>query len=255
MLSNFSEEAIADFTSCIQADKDFYDAYFLLYSLYEAEGNVEAGEKLLDKLYNSKNDSDEFLCVKGRIKYTLGDYEKAEGLYVNAIEAGVSDAQYYLGKLYVEYGNYEDALEKFKEASKNDTKISKGLIYYSLSDVCCQLKDYASAITYIDEGIKNADSSSYETLLKNKVIIYEYMGDYESALDSATSYLDVYPNSEDMQKEVSFIETRIESNKVNKESEDSSITEDESTTEDTQTEDENVTESIGTEGESTTEGM
>ncbi|MCR5625466.1 MAG: tetratricopeptide repeat protein [Lachnospiraceae bacterium] len=213
--SNFTE-AEKNFSECLKNDGNYYDAYFSLYELYNNNGDTEKAETLLDELYNKQGNSGELLCVKGRVCYTRGDLEESGKLYKTAAENGYGDAYYHLGNLYMEQLDYESAAGAFTNALETADGINKGKIYFALSNCNVKLRDYDKALEYIEAGLNNADSSVYENLLINRVIILEKLGRYGEALASANEFMGEFPESEKMKKEVQFINSRITGQKLNK---------------------------------------
>ena len=48
-----------------------------------------------------------------------------------------------------------------------------------------------------------------KVLLKNEIIVYEKLGDFEKALDKIEGYVSAYPNDEDARREKTFVISRI----------------------------------------------
>ena len=47
-----------------------------------------------------------------------------------------------------------------------------------------------------------------KSILKNEIIVYEKLGDFEKALSKLQSYITVYPEDEDAMREKSFVISR-----------------------------------------------
>ena len=72
------------------------------------------------------------------------------------------------------------------------------------------LGNYENAQNYIDKGIKLGNTSGIRMLSRNSVILYEKMGQYKKAKRAAKQYLKKFPSDKDMEKELAFINTRIQ---------------------------------------------
>lgn len=141
-----------------------------------------------------------------------------EGQYLEAIteyNAGLADIQYmresYLGMglAYYEMEDYSDAAKCFEYAiQKGENK--SGVIYNLLSISYMMDEDYDSALENILLAI-DQDGISQELkqqLRYNEIYCMEKTADWEGAKAKATSYIQSYPDDENMLREIKFLETR-----------------------------------------------
>ena len=102
----------------------------------------------------------------GNLYYKNQNYDKAEKMYLKAIQKGNAGAMSNLGNVYREQKKYDKAKETYlKAAQKGDIRAMNnlGLLYYDL-------KDYANAKKYIkkaaDLGHEKAQKFYREVLQK-----------------------------------------------------------------------------------------
>ena len=81
-------------------------------------------------------------------------------------------------------------------------------IYNQYGAFLINMKNYETALSYIEKGLKKADKDSERALLYNEAICYEYMGNYDKALELFESYVGKYPEDKAAKKEYNFLKTR-----------------------------------------------
>ena len=128
-----------------------------------------------------------------------------------------------LGMAYYELKEYDNVLESMQKAL--DDGVQRTAELYNIMGVSAmQQEDYESALKYFDEGISYAQSKDavnasqskkevdYSELIQemryNQVVCYEKQENWEEAKNAANEYIADYPNDEDIEKEVEFLETR-----------------------------------------------
>ena len=108
--------------------------------------------------------------------------------------------------------NARTMFQNYVEASVGDSDTkdgyspAKGYNGLALCDIA--EGNYDSALTNISSGITVSDTDDLQSLLFNEVIAYEKKLDFASALDKAQTYVGMYPDDADGQKEVAFLKTR-----------------------------------------------
>ena len=108
--------------------------------------------------------------------------------------------------------NARTMFQNYVEASVGDSDTkdgyspAKGYNGLALCDIA--EGNYDSALTNISSGITVSDTDDLQSLLFNEVIAYEKKLDFVSALDKAQTYVGMYPDDADGQKEVAFLKTR-----------------------------------------------
>ena len=115
-------------------------------------------------------------------------------------------ARIYLGRVYLAMGDNEKARETYDQCLKEEDLTAEaynGLAYCAASE-----EDYETALSYIQEGLDQADQEEQQALLFNQIVVYEKMTDYDSAREKVSEYLELYPADENAIRENYFLETR-----------------------------------------------
>lgn len=148
-------------------------------------------------------------------------YERAESLEDRSdlhINAGVSIVKYYedmydknLETTYLDQA--EDFLEKLlKETNRKNAKV---LAVYAKH--LAKREDYDRALEAVEEGIALLENKSLnkhddevlKSLMFSKASCYEYMSDYNTALECFNAYIEKYGEDEAVSHEVAFLKSRI----------------------------------------------
>lgn len=214
LLLDSYEEAASDFGKSFDADPT-YDRAIRIYGIYLDQDMEADGTTYLEAALKKKTKDSESHCDKGRIYYYMEDYDNARQELTQAANDGEEEADLLLGMVYLAQNDISNARTMFQnyvEASvgDGDTKDgyspAKGYNGLALCDIA--EGNYDSALTNISSGITVSDTDDLQSLLFNEVIAYEKKLDFASALDKAQTYVGMYPNDADGQKEVAFLKTR-----------------------------------------------
>jgi len=234
------EDAIETYTSLIKYDKKNPNAYFLRGSVYlnmdktkKALGdyekavevdsrNYEMYEEIYQNLINSNQEKEakQYLehaldieakeaadyAERGHIYYLLEDYDSAKQNLDKAIDQNDKTALLYLAEVYNAMGQTEQAqalLENYVQDNAGDSEALNSLGMMQFNN-----QDYENALKYFQLGLKVEGAVNKQELLKNEIVAYEYMGDFESAKEKMKSYTKEYPNDESALREYTFLKTR-----------------------------------------------
>jgi len=104
-------------------------------------------------------------------------------------------ANYYLGIIYKEKGEYDIALEYLKDADVGDNVLGS-IALGSIGDIYIDLGDYMEAIKYFNKAISHSDNSYTAPIYLNKAALtYTTLENYGKARDFYQQIVDDYPNS------------------------------------------------------------
>ena len=148
---------------------------------------------------------------KGLEYLEAGEFESAAEEFQAAAEKDKDAAEAFrgLGIAKWELEDYEGARDAFKSALDNGAE-KTGTLYNFIG--CCDLRlgDPSSALNYFNLGISQEGNSKelLQEMKFNVIAAYEGMEDFESAKTKLKEYLEEYPDDEQAQKEMTFLETR-----------------------------------------------
>ena len=148
-------------------------------------------------------------CDRGRVYYYMDDYDNAADELKQAIDGNNTEALALLGMVYMEQGDSENARTMFQQYVSQADNGAKGFNGLALCDI--EAGDYDSALSNISSGIHVAEGEELQSLLFNEIAVYEKKLDFQTALQKAKEYLDLYPEDKTVKKELAFLNTRVSS--------------------------------------------
>ena len=80
-------------------------------------------------------------------------------------------------------------------------------------------QDYDGAASTLEAGISMGDGGCLQKLLASEIAVYEYKGDFTTALQKMEAYLESYPDDGDAHREYTFLKTRSEDGQVDEDTE------------------------------------
>ena len=160
-------------------------------------------------------------------KYNSGDYQKARGLFEEALSEGngqVSEAQYdilrYRAECELRLKDYDAAKNTVGILLKLDPSEENRELYSDLQEQFERAEeinrafevmasgDYEAAYKEMDRYASLGGDSSAALAWFNKAVCAEYLGNWEEAAALFKDYLAVYPDDEEARKEYNFSKTR-----------------------------------------------
>lgn len=200
------EEAGSDFEQAYGEDAT-YDRAIQIYGAY-LEKDMEAdGTRYLEAALSgtAKNAQDHY--DRGRVYYYMEDYDNAADELKKAIDSDNTEALALLGMVYMDQGDSENARTMFQKYVSQADNGAKGFNGLALCDM--EAGDYDSALSNITSGIQTADGEEMQNLLFNEIAVYEKKLDFQTALQKAQEYLELYPEDKTVKKELAFLKTRV----------------------------------------------
>lgn len=215
--------AEADLDAAILQDPDSYNYYFAKYYLLMEQNKEEDAEKILDSITGIKIKDSDDLYNSAKANFYLENYDVAREVFANSINEGITEANYYLGKILEQTHDYQGAisyyeafissyLQEEKEDNKGDYIVEDyklALTYNQMGYSYLELKDYEKALESFDKGIEFEASSVQQPLLRNKVVALEHLNKYEEAHKVLKDYVVEYPEDHEAKRELEFVKTRL----------------------------------------------
>lgn len=199
-------QAILDYDAAIAVDEKNYLLYIEIYENLNALGYTDQGLGYLNDALNVSDKSSNAKYYKGRIYYILGETSEAQTYLQEAVDDDIVEARLYLAKLYQDQGDYTSAQTLLEEYAASDEVTSEMLA--TLGDIEVANGNYEKALNYFEAGLNLESIDNMPELMKGKVAALEGLSRYDEAQEALTQYLESYPNDEEAQKELIFLETR-----------------------------------------------
>lgn len=195
--------AVLDFEASLKEESSNYDMYYNIYYDLIEGGYKDRAISYLKRAIDVKGVSN---LLRGKTYYILGEYDNAKSCLQKAIDEGEDEAVYYMAMTYEKVDDVDTAKSMYEEylnKHADDPNIYNQYGMYYIS-----LKDYKSALSYFEKGIALGKEDGLQELLYNEAVCYEYMGDFTTAYDKFTKYVDKYPNDSIARKEFNFLSSR-----------------------------------------------
>lgn len=202
------DKSLEDYDRAIALKNDKYDFYF--------------GKYYLLKKMNRETEADELLKTAEQIevktpadKYNMAKIHFYEGLYDQAIAEleesasnGFIEAYFYTGEIFSRKKDYPTA-KYYYEKYMEEGGAPSPAVYNQIASCLIKTGDYEQAASYLENGILYSYGEVKRVLLKNLIVAYENLGDFESALETMENYLALCPGDEDAKSEEVFLKSRM----------------------------------------------
>ncbi|MGB8455813.1 MAG: tetratricopeptide repeat protein [Anaerocolumna sp.] len=208
MLKSY-DKSLADYEKAIKLDNKNYDYYFGKYFLLVEKGDTEGAGTVLKMASNIKGTTREDNFNLAKVHYYMGNYENAISEFSEAFRNGFAEAYFFLGSIYEQKEDYENAVYNYSMYIKEETNITSAAVFNQIAFCQIKLTDYEEALSYIQTGLKYNDLEYDQSMKRNEIIVYENMGDFKKANTLMTEYLSGYPGDEDAAAESKFIKMRL----------------------------------------------
>jgi Tfp pilus assembly protein PilF len=202
------DKSLTDYDKAISLDTDNYDYYFGKYFLLSEQGNTADAKAVLDKAAKIKvqTKSDQYNLAK--LHYYLGDYKTALTELEKSCSDGFSEAYYYTGEIYRNNKDYTKAIYYYEKYIQSGDLAAPN-VYNQIAVCLMKAEEYKKAIEYLEKGIAFQNPSTLKILMKNEIIAYEGLSDFETSNEKLKKYLESYPEDKDAAREADFIGTRL----------------------------------------------
>lgn len=202
------EKSIADFDSAILHAPNHYEYYFGKYYLMTAKGDKSGATAVLEEAKKIQVVSPEDRYQTAILQYLVGDYDTALAKLNESLAEGFTGSNYYIGEIYRNKKDYEQAVFCYENYIAGGDASIPG-VYNQIAVCLNKMGRNEEALNFLEQGKSKSNSDTHRILLKNEIITYEYMGDFEKAHKKTLEYLALYPQDQKAHKEADFIATRL----------------------------------------------
>lgn len=199
------DKAMECFDRAIVLAPENYDMLIEIYTILDENGYKEVGlDYLKDAMENGTKKMSNY--EKGQISYYLGDFESARTYLEKAKDENGSEAVLFLGKTYETLGDVNYAVSVYSSYANANADSAEVLNQMGLCKL--RMEDYEGALNAFQLAMNIEDNGIMQTLKFNEIVAYEYMGDFKKACVLLESYMRLYPDDEEAQREYIFLKTR-----------------------------------------------
>lgn len=195
--------AQADFQKALSLD-DRYDLYQDIYTVCMNYGEKKMAEALVQEALEKDLNSLEDYYYQGLFSYNLGYYDQAQSLLVEAVNDGDDASRLLLGKVYLAMEDTASARALFNEylqQHENSPSAYNGLALCDIAE-----ENYDAAMDNLEKGLACESEEDIQSLEFNRIVVYEYMHDFETAESLMAEYVKKYPNDETAAREYVFLQ-------------------------------------------------
>ncbi len=204
--TNQNDLAMEDYRAAVQLNSEDYDLYTAIYYNLKAKGlNEDALEYTNMALAIEGNKAYNYM-ERGKLYLILEQYDVAETTFKKAVDAGDSNGLIYLAQIASHNGDHESAMKYLKKFQKAGDESSEA--YDTIGKLYMQQGNYADALEQFDKGLSMKRVTNEKDLRKDQIAALEYSGDFKGACEKATEYMELYPEDATMARELVFLQTR-----------------------------------------------
>ena len=200
------EAAKADFANAVKYCASDYELYLNIYENLVAAGDAEVGKEYLNKGLTVKGSEVTDLEYRGQIHYLLGEYDTAVLELEEAVTAGSTKANLYLGKIYEAINEGATAEEYYKAYIKAAPTDADAL--NELGEIMLERSLYKEAVSYFEMAKDCQVIPNKRALMRNLIVAYEYNGNFDKAWDVVQEYVTLFPEDAEAQREYIFLKNR-----------------------------------------------
>lgn len=201
-------KAADDYEQALDRNKECYPAYVGKYlALYNTHDENAANEFLKNsiEMLQKKEKDYYYLAI---LEYYNNNYNTALDIFVDEKDNGNKEADYYIGLIKQSQGFYEKALSHYEEYIAAVPSGKTAEFCNQVGGCYMALEDYEQAAEYFETGALLSGGNLKQEVLRNRIIAYEKLGEYNKAAEYAEEYIEQYDDPE-MITEYKFIQTRI----------------------------------------------
>lgn len=198
--------AISDYKSAVSLSDSDYEMYIECYNNLHAAGLEAEALSFLNAALELNGRNAESYLARGRIYLIMEQYDLAQDQLITAKDKGLADAAVYLAQVYQATGAIQSAESILTEYTADGNASSVAMNIMAI--IAMKDDDFQTALNYINQGLALDEVTNQQSLMRNKIICLEKMGDFTEAYNTAAIYCGLYPKDDDASRELTFLSTR-----------------------------------------------
>lgn len=201
------DKSLEDYDMAISLESGCFSHYFGKYNaLLSMEDEAGAAEVLnLAAGIEAKTGQDRFNLAK--IHFYQGLYKQAREEFGECLAEGFIESNFFIGESYFMEKDYSTAVFYYDKCIKEGGNDNPA-VYNQAACSKMKLGAYEDAINYLNMGKEIGDKEQSRAMKKNEIITYEYLGEFDMALEKLREYIAEYPDDGNAAREREFLLTR-----------------------------------------------
>lgn len=200
-------KSIEDYDRAIATKPNHYEYYFGKYYLLQEMGRTTDAKATLEEAANIEVNTKADKYNLARIHFYQGLYDQAFPELSESFANGFAESYFYIGEIYNVKKDYSTARYYYEKYIEEGVEINPAA-FNQIASSHIKLGEYEQAIPYLEEGIRYAHGNMLRILLKNEIVAYENMGNFDIALAKLKTYISVYPDDKEARREEVFLTSR-----------------------------------------------
>lgn len=203
-----TDRGLQDFEKAVALD-DSYSVIWQVYTVCKSYDMEKQGRTFLEQALDTESDASDDAqgCYyRGLFNYTLGYYDQARDVLLQAVNKDSDEARLLLGKVYLAMEDVVSARSVYQEYLSRNAEAAEAYNGLALCDIAEQ--NYDAALQNIEQGLAKAGEEDKQSLLFNRIVVYEYKLEFEQAKSYMAEYVKTYPDDEEAVRENQFLQTR-----------------------------------------------
>lgn len=213
---SYLQYTLEDFDSAVAAaeaenqgeSSQVYEIYEMIYETLIQYGYNTEAQTYVEQAKALTADSLQEIFQRGKLFYTLEEYDAAKELFAEASAQGLTDADYYIAKCAEKQGAYEAAREIYENLMQQET-YQTAESYNQLGACLVMLREYTEAEILFEQALAlDKDGTMGPYILWNQAVMYENQKEYEKAYQVLLTYEKKFPMGEEEARKLAYLKNR-----------------------------------------------
>lgn len=207
-----TDRGIEDFEKAVSLD-DSYSVIWQVYTVCKTYDMEKQGRAFLEQALEADSQTSQDAkgaYYRGLFNYTLGYYDQARDALLQAVnkeqDETADEARILLGKVYLAMEDVVSARSVYQEYLNRKEDAPEAYNGLALCDIAEE--KYDAALQNIEQGLLTAEGDVKQSLLFNRIVVYEKKLDFTQAKTLMDEYSKAYPDDETADREKQFLQTR-----------------------------------------------
>lgn len=201
------EKSLADYDLAVSLDKGCFEYYFGKYYVKMEMGDEAGAADVLSEAAAIEDVTKEDHYNLAKVHFYQGLYEQSLPEFGESLAEGYTESYFYIGEIYGKQKDYSTAVYYYDKYI-GEGEVTAPIVYNQIASCKMKLGEYEDAARYLETGVGLDPAGRSRILMKNRVVAYENLGEFDTALQMLKEYLAVFPEDDQAKREEEFLLTR-----------------------------------------------